>query len=343
MDLGLDDQRRLTQMAKKQIALARFRARFPKPVARALEPFRRLQWQLMLGCAWSERFLDLLGSNPVLAYLWIRQEPGPSLRPRRFEDAAGTPQRHLLGQLGVPASKSALKLLRKVYVPALAWEMAEGLLAILRQEDQLARLRHVDRLNTGTVCLGRRPEFLTHCTPTLLSEVSEAKDELYAAPTAARIENHLEMCRALAVPTPIPFRSREHLHTGHRELLARYQEHLRTSRHATTRSGNQFGLPPVPGTQTIQPLLAEPDLIAEGREQDNCVATYAQRVRNGTHYIYRVTWPQRCTLSIVRDRDGRWARCELEISGNRPASPQSRQTVDAWLQRSQRLLDRSKD
>ena len=67
-----------------------------------------------------------------------------------------------------------------------------------------------------------------------------------------------------------------------------------------------------------------------------------RRVRGGTHYIYRVTWPQRCTLSIVKDRDDRWARCELEISGNRAASAQSRQAVDSWLQRNQRILQRRK-
>lgn len=337
--LDLDDERRRSQREKKQTALLRFRCRFPKPVARALEPFRRLQWQLLLGCAWSEHFLQLLQSNPALAYLWIRRQPDSDLSPHRFEAAALTPQRDLLQQLDLPASKSALKVLRKVYVPALGGETAEGLLSVLRDDTLLSRLRHVDRLGTGIVTLGARPEFLAHCHPKLLTEVSGAKDELYAAPTAGRLENHLEMCRVLGESQSPSFRNREHLQTCHRDLMHRYQAHLQRTR-ASASTRKQFPLPPVPGTQTIQPLQSEQDLIAEGREQDNCVATYARRVRAGTHYIYRVTWPQRGTLSIVKGPSNEWVRRELEISGNRPASQQSRQAVDSWLNRHHRLLSR---
>jgi hypothetical protein len=336
----LDDERRRSQNEKKQIALSRFRVRFPKPVARALEPFRRLQWQLMLGCAWSDHFLQLLQSNPVLTYLWIRQQPNPSLSPRLFESAALTPQRDLLEQLDLLSSKSSLRVLRKVYVPALGWEMAESLLTVLRDADLLARVRHLERLGTGVTTIAARPELLSCCTPKLIAEIAASKDELYAAPTAGRLENHLEMCRTLDEFHPAPFRNRDHLHVNHRNLMERYQHHLQQTR-SRAATGTRFPLPPVPGTQTIQPLQNEQELIAEGREQDNCVATYARRVRAGTHYIYRVTWPQRCTLSIVRNGNDEWVRRELEISGNRPASPQSRQAVDSWLHRHRRLLRNS--
>lgn len=336
--LQLDDERRHSEAEKKRIALARFRARFPKPVSRAVEPFRRLQWQLLLACRWSDRFLQLLQSNPALAYLWIRQQADPTLTPRRCEAAALRPQRELLGELSLSASKSALKILRKVYIPALGWEMAEGLQNILRDDGLLSRVRHLERLGTGVIALGARPELLASSTPKLLTEVAASKDELYAAPSAARLENHLEMCRILDECAPQPFRSRDHLHAVHRDLLQRYQEHLQRTR-STSIAGSQFPPPPIPGTQTIQPLQSEQELVAEGREQDNCVATYARRVRAGTHYIYRLTWPQRCTLSIVRERNGDWVRRELEVSGNRPASASSCQAVDTWLQRHRRLLD----
>lgn len=335
MAFALDDERRCSESERKQVALARFRVRFPKPVARSLEPFRRLQWQLLLGCSRSARFLELLQSNPALAYLWIRGQRDEELSAHHIEAAALTPQRALLAGLAVPGSKSALKVLRKVHVPALGWDLAERLQVILRDDALLSRVRHLPRLGTGVAAVAAEPGLLQCCSPALLAEMAESKEELYAAPTAARLEDLLEMGRTLGEDRPAPFRDRSQVHASHRALLQRYQEHLRQAGTRTV-AGSRFPLPPVPGTQTIQPLQSEQELVAEGREQDNCVATYAARVRAGTHYIYRLTWPQRCTLSIVRDHEGEWVRRELEISGNRPASPQARQTVDSWLNRHRR-------
>lgn len=89
--------------------------------------------------------------------------------------------------------------------------------------------------------------------------------------------------------------------------------------------------PPVPPVRAIEPLTSVEALEEEGRAQDNCVAAYAKRIAQGSTYIYRVLWPERATLSLVRDEAGNWARGELEIRGNVPASPKTARFVDEWL------------
>ncbi len=55
--------------------------------------------------------------------------------------------------------------------------------------------------------------------------------------------------------------------------------------HDPTLTGFRFPHPPIPGTSDIVPLRAPRALIEEGRQQDNCVATYAERVAAGDTFI----------------------------------------------------------
>lgn len=334
LELGLNLEPAPSATEKRRIALARFRSRLPKRVARAVESVRGLQWQHLVACAMSHRFVELLESNPVLGYLWIRVREA-KLDPASVAAATELPQRELLGQLGMLNSKAAVKFLRKCYAPALSLEIVEALRGVMGNEESLARLRHLGRAGSGVIALARFPRLLDCCSPSLLDEVARCKQELYRAPTAMRLENHLEMCAQLDLELRRPFRSRLDLHHAHRELVREYQSRrqrlVRPSRHS-------FGLPPLVGSQTIQPLTTAAALRREGEEQDNCVASYAGRVHGGSHYIYRVTWPERCTLSIVKGPDGRWRRGELEVAHNRPASRRSCEVIDAWLKSGQRLL-----
>jgi len=55
------------------------------------------------------------------------------------------------------------------------------------------------------------------------------------------------------------------------------------------------------------------------------------KLASGQVYIYRVTWPERATLSINRGPDGNWRRSQLEKAGNHRAGPRTLQAVDEWL------------
>ena len=91
-------------------------------------------------------------------------------------------------------------------------------------------------------------------------------------------------------------------------------------------------LPPLPGIKgRIIPLRAQTDLLAEGREQKNCVASYTADVVSGKCYIYRVLHPSRATLCIRRMSDGNWGISELEASCNRMVPASTRAFVQEWL------------
>ncbi len=115
--------------------------------------------------------------------------------------------------------------------------------------------------------------------------------------------------------------------------LVRHHDALaeRLNREGVSRWDNlQFPPPPLPGTTDIVPLVSPEALLAEGREQANCVASYGRRVARGGQFIYRVLAPERATLLVVRGRDG-WQVGELAGPGNKPVTSVTRQVIERWL------------
>ena len=341
----------------------------PARVVAALEGVRTMQWDLLVAASHSEFFVDLLDSNPVLAWLWLWrcrglgfcEEQADHILATQVTEAGRVGQRSLLRWMGLRGTKAEVKFLKKCRVEALDGETAEVIRAILRDRRRLERLRHVPQVGRGLLALACSDRFLAACTPALLVEVARCPGERDEGPTAQRIENHLALLGELGTPLERPFRSLADLHHRHRELVHdfnRLREELserieearrrppppverpRITPEAAAarkerRAASDLPPPPLPGTDQIQPLTTRAQLRSEGARQSNCVAGYWRRVRAGTHYIYRVVAPERCTLSIKKGRDGRWYRVELEISSNRPASLETCELVDRWLEASQ--------
>ena len=92
-----------------------------------------------------------------------------------------------------------------------------------------------------------------------------------------------------------------------------------------------FPPPPLPGTDSIVPIVSVQELIEEGRKQANCVGSYDSRVKDGKYYVYQVLSPQRATLAIVQSADSNWRIDELKTRGNNPASKETLGAVNAWL------------
>lgn len=91
---------------------------------------------------------------------------------------------------------------------------------------------------------------------------------------------------------------------------------------------NIFSSPPIPGNKYIIPILTEEDLIAEGKVMRHCIGSYADEVRNGKSYIYRVLSPERATLEIRCDT---LKKGQFKLAGNQNPSSHSLATVNRWL------------
>jgi len=96
-------------------------------------------------------------------------------------------------------------------------------------------------------------------------------------------------------------------------------------------SGVRFPKPPISAAEGIEPIQCERELVKEGNQQRNCVASYKNRILARDIYVYRIKQPERATLSIRRSFSGTWVFCDLKLSLNRPPSKITRSFVEDWL------------
>jgi hypothetical protein len=91
-----------------------------------------------------------------------------------------------------------------------------------------------------------------------------------------------------------------------------------------------FPKPPYPGTETIVPLTSAEALELEGTLQEHCAKYYLLPVLAGLSYLYKVTAPQRATLSLEHSGK-RWRMSQLRAHRNAPVSPETLNAVRTWL------------
>jgi hypothetical protein len=336
LDFGASERKHMTPLERKRWALWEFRKTLPKPLAKTLESIRSLQWRLLLASHQEERFLELLQSNPVLAYEIIRQKPRLTEDKARLQTIASKPQRDLADDLGIPSSKSVLKILRKIHLPALDTNSMQLLREALSNNDARELLGHIPKIGVGLLEILGRPALAARATPRLLQEIAACKEELFRAPTARRMQNDNDLARELGLTDLTPYQSREHLLRLHREHVTQWNRQGLSRPSAST--SQRLPPPPFPGNTMIRALTNVDEIREEGKQQNNCVATYIQRVMAGGVYLYSILWPERCTLSLIRVSNGTWQRGECEISDNREASAATKKFIDEWIETNQSLF-----
>lgn len=315
---------------------AGFLATFPaEALARALR-FAEGEWQvlqLLLRCPQAEELVD---SNSLLAFgLAASAAFHPHAASRRWTEVRrllARRRRVVTEWLGFGGSEAAVKLLRKVPAESITLRRALRLRAALAEPEQARALAHVGRINAGVMRLALDPELRAAVAPRLLEEVGQTRTEDRRPHVYRLLEDTLGLRREFAVPgAPPRFAGLDELRAHHDELVDRLVA-ARPPRPPANRR-RPFPPPPVPGSETIVPLLRAVDLVEEGRRQHNCIATYARRVLAGNLYVYRVLAPMRATLTLVRRR-GVWMLDELLAARNRSVSYATENAVDAWLHRS---------
>ena len=364
-DMPETDKERLQA---KYEAFMGFRAMLPDTLVSSVEPFSCHQWPMMTLLNRSISARELAQANPLLAYALANNEhlrtgAGPEVAATQATRYSRRKQREILGWLGFPDTEAMVRVFRKVPVSI----VYPGLIRKLRQcsafPEILKSFSHLPTLNTGVIFLTTHPDMASLVTPKLLLEIAESPDELLAAPTADLLHEIIKMAEAMRRTDRLrPLESyrkvqecrdgiareyeaflveRERERTVRAgQALADARERARGNRPATQQSGSarksaseKFPPPPIPGTSTIIPLQSFAELKAESAEQSNCVGTttsYAERVRAGLLYVYKVLAPERHTLSLVKFGSNCWTIGELKRHGNQMGTKNAYVMVRAW-------------
>ena len=318
-----------TFAGRKALAYGAFLASIPDAVRRAVRRFGEGQWELLrLTDRCGEPFLDLVASNPALALaLAVR---------RRLSSPIGSstvvarllrkPQRDIAGRLGFPPTESSARILRRVPVPTLSFWRLYHLRAALGNEALAERLRFAPRLNASVLRLLCDPAAAPLVTPAFIDEIARRRTEDRGATLAHSVFELRELHAALERPRAPVVGS---VHALERAHAAAIRELGRAPRRALLAAVRPFPPPPLPESEGIEALRTPDELWQEGHAMNSCVAAFARRVSDGSIYFYRVTSPERATVSVERSARG-WRVAEIRGPSNRPVSRTTRLRLDAW-------------
>lgn len=335
--------RGLTPAEQRKEAFDRFRFSMPKPVGNVLEPFRNNQWPLLVLLRYDEGALELAENNPALAFALAQHLKGD----REMISALSCcrmRQRDLLEILGLPSSKRAVNLFRKISPLSINGDNWDAMTGVIRSqlEEPKSPLYHLSAINSGVVEILGDLRASRAATPGLLREVSRDRAESHRGRVVHLIGSTLRMQEELRTREQVSsFPNVARLKEVHAEVTARYQRRIRQLIDANRHDTDLFRNPPFPGIPgKIEPIISAEGLVDEGEEQGNCVASYAGRVRAGSTFIYRVLEPERATLSIVRSSPfADWTIGELEAGYNTDVRSETEDFVEAWLERNRTVVD----
>ena len=315
---------------EKLRAFLEFRRAIPPDIANAVEKLGNRQWQLLRLCQVRPKSVDLINQNSALGYCLAHHEHfrvsiGDDLE--RAAEISRMKQRDILRWLRFPDSKACAKIVAKIAPSAITLPGLEALRVQLPDTELQTRLGHLGIINAVVIKTVQHPTIRRRVSPRLLTELSELPHSANTPRVAPMLE---DICRLEPIlgrePKPIEFRSIAQI-TAHHETVA--DEFIRFQKDLEER--NQFPPPPIGGNADIVPLMNAEELIREGREQHNCVGSYADKVRTKQVYIYRILRPERATLAIEPGPDGNWEIQQLYAACNKRVTEMTTNAVNEWL------------
>lgn len=299
----------------------------PEAYRHLVMPFRDRRWHMLALLARCPGADDLAVSNPALAFClasnWAFHKPAVCQPLRAARHLVYKKQRQILEWLGFPGTESTRQILCKIPPESMTVEFLAVVRGAIRSPEWSRPLGFMKRITEDVFRIITTPDLSAVATFSLLEEISQEPRPDRNTVMAFQIRDILRMGGVLSRKIS-RLRSVAQVNQLHDELA--FDLNLRD-----TINGGALPPPPFPGVDgKIEPLETCRELMIEGREQHHCVASYADEVRCGHVYIYRMLKPERATLAII-SRRGSWWLDDIRGCCNANVQPESLNTVMEWL------------
>lgn len=293
-----------------------------------------MDFELAQACATSRAAWELAESSPLLFILAVSYARSQPLSIEEFERLLASKRTAILEKVGLPANKSLVRLVNRIELsPLLPWEL-EDVIKALEQPELLALLRHHPDLHLNHLRFLLRQRH--PLWPGMLCLVSEHSSALDISWLCRMIRDTLNMAAGnLQMLERVS--SRQALQELHDRLVGRFNSigsEAKRAAHAAAlaQEHGDYPAPPLAAIEGIEPLTSWLELLEEGSSMLHCVGSYDMFIALGEAFIYRMTHPERLTISLEY-RNNRWIIGEVRGSRNANPSPGALDIVRRWVER----------
>lgn len=275
----------------------------PEPVSAVAALMPAMDFELAQACATSEAARELANDAPLLFILAVDHARNHSWSLEAFNAFLAGKRSDILKAVGLPGSKSLVRLVRRLALSSLLpWEL-EDIHTALQNPEYLVLMRHHPHLHLNHIRLLnriRRPLW-----PGLLNLVDEHTSAVDMSWLCRMIRDTLAMAgRNEQVLAGI--HSREALQAQHDRLVERFnransrnsEEKRQDLAKELSEEHGDYPKPPLAPIEGIEPLRSWLELLEEGASMRHCVGSYDVPVALGEVFIYRMVHPERLTISL---------------------------------------------
>ncbi|NLD13905.1 MAG: hypothetical protein GX665_02290 [Gammaproteobacteria bacterium] len=301
----------------------------PRPVfdvVQAASPCR--QFAVLQAILSSRQAQELALSNPMLFLLVVEHAVQNGIHEHDFQQLVCSKRKHILQHLGLVVSTSTLKILDRMRLQLRHDEDVLTLIRVLQQPALVNHLRHLPSSGLATFqLLCRNPQQVWPGLLSMLDDGSTIKDVLVLSRLVRDTQNMGVSWHALRQT-----QTRQDLQRLHDRMVWRFNQAMAKD-HALSLRLQHGGYPPPPrcGSSSIAPLTTWEELLQEGNCMQHCVGSYSGMIAAGEVFIYKVTAPERLTLSLRRKPHGCWVLDELKGFQNAEPGAQALEAVHSWL------------
>jgi hypothetical protein len=317
----------------------------PHPLLERLRRFPAGSWKLLEAAYYWDGFEELMDSNPALAVclalrVRVGKKPGVRRKALDYGRLVLRRQREIADAIGFGDTESIVSILKKLVIDACTPRYLSFLSDLIRDPLILPHLQNARQISGPAIFVlqdyllnGKLAgDFITemsHEFP-LMNEITSVAEGARQLRGGTRLDEFYDLylgMRDLARFNPdVVIHSVDDFRTKHAAMIKK----LNTG--AVGKRAVRFPEAPFAGTEHIQPITTAAELAGEGREMHHCVKSYTRDVFKGLMAVYRVTHPERATLSLERCPRG-WRLGQLKLENNRAPADKTVEFVNAWLRK----------
>ncbi len=320
-----------------------FLSSLPAELLATLKQFSVESWQLIEACYRLKGFEDLLRSNPPLAVciaLRFRVGGKPGVRRKKidYDSLLGKRQREIAAAIGFQDSEAAVNILKKVVPDACRPRELKALATLMADPLVMPHLQGAQVISGPALSLIEFEQFRGKAGAGFITEASQ-EFPLWDDVTTVAEGRELLRGGGRQKQYSALFCDLRDLVRFNPDILVKSLGDFQARHAAMIKKLNsgflgatsvRFPDPPFPGTDHIQPVTTAQELALEGKTMQHCVKSYFHDIFKGLAAVYRVTAPERATMSLEMGQKG-WRLGQLKLQGNAEPSRDTVAIVNAWL------------